>query len=151
VTDDGRNDFDFLHGSWRVHNRSRRLSGDWLEFDAEGETRPIVGGLGNVDIGRFAAPEPFEALALRLFDPATRLWRIWWSTDKRPGVLEPPVIGRFTDGRGEFHNDEVIDGEVVQVRYLWLDITASSARWEQAFSCDAGRTWETNWVMSLTH
>jgi hypothetical protein len=66
------------------------------------------------------------------------------------GSDEPPVVGRFTDGRGEFHGDDVHDGTPIRVRYVWWDITPTSARWEQAFSADGGVTWETNWVMQFT-
>ena len=61
------------------------------------------------------------------------------------------MIGRFVDGHGEFFCDEVINGQVVQVRYAWTDVTSDSPRWEQAFSYDAGTNWVTNWIMQLTH
>jgi hypothetical protein len=35
------------------------------------------------------------------------------------------------------------------VRPLHLDAWGQ-ARWEQAFSEDGGRTWETNWIMDYT-
>ncbi|HTE65485.1 MAG TPA: DUF1579 domain-containing protein, partial [Candidatus Binatia bacterium] len=34
--------------------------------------------------------------------------------------------------------------------FVWSDITRNSCRWEQAFSPDAGKTWEVNWVMEST-
>lgn len=36
---------------------------------------------------------------------------------------------------------------VIRVRYTWDETTATTARWQQAFSPDEGRTWETNWIM----
>ena len=63
------------------------------------------------------------------------------------GLGLPPQVGRFgDDGRGIFLSDDVYEGRPVQVAYIWSDITEDSARWEQAFSPDAGVTWETNWV-----
>jgi hypothetical protein len=155
--DDGRRDFDFLLGSWRVHNRRllRRLEGctDWEEFETSLETRPVLGGLGNIDsFSGAAGPEgtAWEGLTLRLFDPETRSWSIWWAATSEPGRLFPPVVGGFADGVGTFLGDEVHGGRAVRVLYQWKDITPTSARWEQAFSIDEGKSWETNWVMSVT-
>ena len=54
TTEDGRRDFDFLFGRRRIHNRKLVDTldldcTDWVEFEAEGEARPILAGLGNVD------------------------------------------------------------------------------------------------------
>jgi len=35
------------------------------------------------------------------------------------------------------------------VRNTFSDITPSSSRFEQAFSADGGKTWETNWIMTF--
>ncbi len=153
---DGRRDFDFLLGSWRVHNRrrARPLAGceEWQEFEASLHARPILSGLGHLD--EFWAPVlpdggSLHGCALRLFDPALRSWSDWWSSSRQPGRLGPPIVGGFTDGRGTFHGADVLDGRPIRVRYEWTEIEASSARWEQAFTHHEGGTWETNWIMTL--
>jgi hypothetical protein len=150
---DGRHDFDFLHGRWEVENRKLRdpfeSKGEWLEFPAQVETRPILQGLGNVDA--YSAPDfpcrpQFEALALRLFDAVNGVWRIWWAP-AGGGRLDTPLEGRFDDAVGVFECDDVVAGRELKVRFDWSDITSSSARWQQSFSFDGGETWKPNWTM----
>ena len=87
-------------------------------------------------------------MSVRVFDPATKLWSIWWIDGRHPH-LEPPVHGRL-EGVGTFEGDDVFEGRPIRVRFLWSGISARSARWEQAFSADGGATWEVNWVMRFT-
>ncbi|MGA9335187.1 MAG: hypothetical protein WBV39_12985, partial [Rudaea sp.] len=150
---DASHDFDFLHGHWHVANRrlKRRLVGcdDWETFEAVGECRPILGGVGNIDSFDTAWGGGYRGMALRLFDRRTQRWSIYWASD-RDGVLEPPVTGRFDNGAGHFEGDDVHAGTPVRARFLWTGITPTTAHWEQAFSVDDGRTWETNWHMRMT-
>jgi hypothetical protein len=155
---DGRHDFDFHFGEWRIENRKLEdpLAGEptkWLEFEATSEARPILGGLGNYET--YSAPEfpgrpGFHGFALRLFDPETGLWRIWWASTIGRGKLDTPVVGGFRDGEGRFECDDVLGGRTLKVRFDWKDITPSAARWEQSFSFDDGQTFKTNWIMDLT-
>ncbi|GAA4951491.1 hypothetical protein [Actinoplanes utahensis] len=88
-------------------------------------------------------------LTLRLFDREQRTWSLYWASS-RTGLLYPPVSGVFTGGRGDFHGDDTHDGEPIKAHFIWYDITPTSARWEQRFSRDNGRTWEPNWTMTYT-
>ncbi len=150
----GAHDFDFLFGSWHIVNErlTSRLSNanEWERFEAFQDCRPILGGMGNIDDFRPTWPghEGFEGVSLRLFNPATERWSIYWMDTS--GELQPLVVGRFVDGVGEFFGDDQHQGKPVLVRFRWSDIAADSARWEQAFSTDRGETWETNWIMTLT-
>jgi hypothetical protein len=149
----GARDFDFLVGEWRIRNQrlTERLVGadTWDTFEATLSVRSILGGLGNVD--DFTADwngRRVEAVTLRVFNPSTEEWSLYW-VDNLTTVVQPPVVGRFRDGRGEFFARDTHDGTPVLVKFIWTDIKANSARWEQAFSTDEGRTWETNWTMEL--
>jgi hypothetical protein len=146
-------DFDFLPGRWRVANRKLADTLDpacteWREFEATSEARAILGGIGNID---HFLTDSYEGFSLRLHDPSDDTWRIWWSSTERPGRLDPPVQGRFdADGNARFECDDVLAGVPIRMRFEWSEITAGSARWEQAFSFDGGATWKPNWVMLLS-
>ncbi len=151
----GAHDFDFLYGSWRVANErlTSRLTGSdvWERFEAEATCWPILGGLGNVDDFRTNWPGHvgFEGASLRLFNPATGQWSIYWADNVRC-TLFPPVVGSFEDGVGEFFGEDQEGGVPVRVRFRWSDITPNAARWEQAFSVDDGATWEINWINAFS-
>jgi hypothetical protein len=89
-------------------------------------------------------------MSFRFFDPERQRWSIYWADSRRPGELDPPVFGHFGGDTGVFHGEDVFRGRPVLVRFIWSGVTTSSPRWEQAFSDDGGRTWETNWVMDFT-
>jgi hypothetical protein len=155
---DGRGDFDFLFGRWEIANRRlddplNPAAAKWSEFPATSEAKPILGGLGNYDT--YSAPTfpgrpGFHGFGLRLFDPDERVWRIWWASTSGRGQLDTPLVGRFQEGDGLFECDDVIAGRALRVRFVWTNITPSSARWEQSFSFDGGGSFQSNWVMELT-
>ena len=150
----GARDFDFLLGAWRVHHRrlERRLAGskNWAEFGGTMRAEPILGGLGNFDWNHIDLPEGrYQASTLRLFNPRLASWSLHW-VDGRDPKLDPPLTGTFSDGIGRFFGDDMFEGLPIGVRFLWTHDGADSARWEQAFSADAGASWETNWIMEFT-
>ena len=157
--DDGRHDFDFVAGVFVMHHRKLvdvldPNCDEWVEFEsvATGDIR--LYGLANTD--RMLVPampphgQPFEGMTLRLFDPEERVWRIWWTSSRFPGRLDPPVVGRFTDGRGEFFDQEDFKGRKILVHYQWTHSGADKALMQQSFSDDGGKTWEVNWICELT-
>jgi hypothetical protein len=151
---DGANDFDFLIGSWRVHHRrlQERLANnhDWVEFDGICTSQKILGGLGNMDDNVLDLPgDPYRAVTLRAYDPAKKQWSIWWLDSRNPRQLDPPVIGHFGSGVGTFYADDVFKDNPIRVRFLWTRTTSDAPHWEQAFSADGGKTWETNWTMDF--
>jgi hypothetical protein len=88
-----------------------------------------------------------DGLTLRLYNPATAEWSLYWANASNGVLSLPPTVGRFADdGRGACYDEEEIEGRDVLVRYLWTEITPVSANFEQAFSTDHGVTWEPNWI-----
>ena len=148
-------DFDFLVGNWQVHHRKlkARLAGshDWVEFDGSCSMRQLMNGWANVDDNVFNVPgEIYRGVGLRSYDPKTGMWAIWWLDGRNPfGDLDPPVKGHFVNGVGTFYANDTLNGKPVRVRYTWSHITATTARWEQAYSPDGGKNWETNWTMEF--
>ncbi len=151
---DGRHDFDFYIGRWQVRNERLKQrwvgSTEWDVFDATDVCRSIIGGLGTIDeYDTDHYGERLSGVTLRLYDLKSRLWSAYWASN-RTGVLEPAVVGVFHDGIGTFIGRDVDAGKPILVRYRWSEITPTSAKWDQAYSDDDGKTWETNWTMRMT-
>jgi hypothetical protein len=152
--ENGARDFDFWMGGWKVHNRylRERLKGstDWVEFESTVVARPLLDGFGNEDEFRTDYEGGFIGMSFRFFDPATGRWSIYWADTRRPGLLDPPVIGWFSGDVGIFEGADSLEGRPIRVRFTWSEVTTPTPRWEQAFSDDDGETWEVNWVMDFT-
>jgi hypothetical protein len=148
----GSHDFDFLVGEWRVHHhRLKPDSQEWVDFEGTCNNRKLMDGSANMEEHALNAPYgPYRAIGLRAYHPKIGQWAIWWLDGRYPsGPLDPPVKGRFENGVGTFYSDYMQDGKPMQVRFLWSNITPTSARWEQSLSSDNGKTWATNWVMNF--
>jgi hypothetical protein len=153
---DGVNAFDARPGAWKVRHRrlKERLAGstEWVDFGGDQTWWPTLAGAGNVDDNVFAMPNgSYNGVTLRAYDPKTDQWSIWWLDGRNPhGDLEPPMKGRFVDGVASFHADDTLRGKPIKVRFIWSNITPTTAHWEQAFSPDGGKTWETNWFSDFS-
>jgi hypothetical protein len=145
--------FDFLHGRWNVTHRKlkERLAGSsqWFEFPGTLSVAPILGGIGNFDENVLRDPGgDYQASSLRLFNPGTQRWSIWWFDSRFPAV-EPPVVGGFQGHKGSFYAQDVFKGQPIRVRTTYEPLTPDHAQWTQAFSPDAGASWEVNWIMDF--
>jgi hypothetical protein len=152
----GSGDFAFQTGSWRVRHRKlrTRLKGAtvWSEFDGTCQAWELMAGDANAEDNFLGDPAgPYRAAALRRFDATTGLWSIWWWDGRFPGQsAEPPMQGRFEAGVGTFYCDDELGGRPIRVRFIWTLQGPDACHWQQAFSADAGATWETNWNMQFT-
>ena len=148
-------DFDFVIGRWNVAHRrlKKRLANcsEWVEFSGTSQTSKVLGGYGNVEDNVLDLPEgSYRAIAIRSFNPLKNAWAIWWLDGRAPWSIDTPVIGAFSGGIGRFYADDVFNRVPVRMRFTWTKVTKDVLRWEQAFSPDAGSTWETNWTMDFT-
>lgn len=146
----GQHDFDWEIGTWKT--QVRRLvnpfssTPEWAEYTGTSVVRKVLDGRANLVELRVEGPAGrIHGTSLRLYNPQTRQWSLNYASI-RSGMLSRPVFGGFREGRGEFYGQEDLDGRAVLVRFVISDASADSARFEQAFSVDGGRTWETNWI-----
>jgi hypothetical protein len=147
---DGQHDFDFEIGTWstRLRRRLRPLTGsaEWVEMTGTSVVRKVWNGGGNlVELVADGPSGHFEGLSLRLYNPQSRQWSLNFA-NRRDGAMTTPTIGEFKEGRGEFYGQDTLNGRAILVRFVISDITATSCRFEQAFSDDGGKTWEVNWI-----
>lgn len=151
---DGQHDFDWEIGTWKTHlkRRLRPLTGsdEWVEYAGTTVVRKVWDGRANLAELDVEGPAGrIEGLSLRLYNPQSRQWSRNFA-NSAGGTLFVPTVGGFEDGRGEFYNQETLDGRAILVRFVISDITADSAHFEQAFSADGGKTWEVNWIATDT-
>jgi hypothetical protein len=151
---DGQHDFDFEIGSWKTHLKrlAHPLTGSttWMEYEGTTLVRKIWNGRANlVELEVDGPNSHIEALSLRLYNPDSHQWSLNFASSGG-GALGVPTVGEFKNGRGEFFDQETVNGRAIYVRFVISEITPNSCRFEQAFSDDGAKTWEVNWVATDT-
>lgn len=146
-----KHDFDFYIGKWQLNNRKLKIKLDncteWEAFESTQEMYPILNGIGNID--NYLATineEPFEGMTVRLFNPKTKLWTLYWA-DSNQGVLQPGVTGSFENKVAHFFTKDTFNEKEIYVVFRWDARDTENPIWSQAFSIDKGETWEWNWYM----
>jgi hypothetical protein len=151
---DGQHDFDWETGTWKTELRrlAKPLSGssEWVQYSGTTVVRKVLDGRANlVELRVKGAAGQIEGVSLRLYNPQAKQWSLNFAS-VRNGVMTQPVYGGFRDGRGEFFGQDSLDGRAIFVRFVISKVTDESWRFEQAYSEDGGRTWETNWIATDT-
>ena len=151
---DGQHDFDFNLGTWKthIHRLLHPLTGsnDWVDLDGTVHVRKVWNGRAQLEeIEADGSTGHLEGLTLFLYNPQAHQWGQYF-VDSAVGVVNQPQIGEFKDGRGELFDQESFNGRTILVRFVWSDITPDSHHVEQSFSDDGGKTWEPNFVATLT-
>jgi len=154
VARDGQHDFDFHLGSWKseISHLKGALTGSttWEKCEGSLVARKVWDGRAQIEELEADCPGfHIEDLLLFLYNPTTHQWSLN-AAAAGDGVVAKPMFGEFTDGRGEFYDQESRNGRMILVRQVWSDITPTSHHFEQAFSDDGGKTWETNFKAVLT-
>ena len=151
---DGAHDFDFNFGVWKTHIRrlEHPLTGSrtWVDYDGTSVVSKVWGGRASlIELEATGSAGHIEGVGLRLYNPRSHQWSLNW-TNSTDGLMTTPMIGGFYHGAGQFYDQEEFQGKIIMVRNGFSSITPDSSRFEQAFSDDAGKTWETNWIMTFT-
>lgn len=151
---DGQHDFDFELGKWKT--RLKRLqkpltgSSSWAEYEGVTTVTPVWSGRANLVELKVDGPKGhIEALSLRLYNPDSRQWSLNFSSSAS-GTLGTPAVGEFENGRGEFIDQEPFGPRMILVRFVIVPISSKEIHFEQSFSDDGGKTWETNWIATDT-
>jgi len=150
---DGQHDFDWDIGTWKTHQRRllHPLTGSttWVEYNGTDVVRKIWEGANSGVVEADGPSGHLEIFTLRLYNPQAHQWSISF-TNPSTGTMSIPSVGEFKDGRGEFYDQETFNGRTILLRLSVSDITSTSCRFEQAFSDNGGRTWETNFIVTET-
>ena len=155
-TDDPRRrDWRWLAGSWDVEHRrlKERLAGsnEWQSFSGKSNLWMAMDGLGTIDDNLIDLPDGrYRGAGIRAFDPNSQRWAIWWLDGRDPTDFGSPVMGSFAGDIGTFSGDDMLRDRPVKVQLRWSDIHSARPHWEQAFSPDGGKSWETNWAMNFS-
>ena len=150
---DGSHDFDPLLGTWKYHLK-RRLhpltgSNEWVEFEGTGTCRKVWDG-SEFEQAEFNAPNNrIEGAVWRLYNPESHQWRLYWA-NRKTGIIDPPQVGEFKDGVGEFYAQDTINGKTILIKFHWTNLSTATPHFEQSFSDDGGKTWEVNWITDQT-
>ncbi|MGN6211474.1 hypothetical protein [Parafilimonas sp.] len=150
VVRDGQHDFDFEIGTWKTDLKvllnPLTDSAKWVSFKGTSVVRKILNGKANVvELTVSGQAGSIEGLSLRLYNPHAHQWSLNFS-NIRSGILSTAAIGEFINGRGEFYNQETINSRAVLVKFIISPVNSDTCRFEQSYSDDGGKTWETNWI-----
>lgn len=149
---DGAHDFDWEAGAWTTTLRylANPLSPEpdrWIDYRGTTTIRLVMDGQANVaELDVSGAAGRVRGLSLRLYNPRTRQWSLNYAS-MQDGRLAAPVFGGFdASGRGLFYGTDEVGGRVVLVRFAILPDGRDRVRFVQAYSADAGASWEENWI-----
>jgi hypothetical protein len=146
---DGQHDFDFNIGTWKIHTRlllhPLTNSNDWVDLNETVHIRKVWGRAQLEEI----EGEHFRGGSLLLYNPQAHQWSQYF-VDSAGGVPSQPRTGEFKNGLCELFGQQLFNGRTISVRFVYSDITADSHRIEQSYSDDGGKTWQPNFVATLT-
>jgi hypothetical protein len=151
---DGLHDFDFNFGTWHTHikRQTQAASGAsaFIELDGTVTVRKVWDGRAQLEEIEADGPNGhWEGTTLFLYNPQAHQWSQTFASSK-DGVLQPPLIGAFKDGKGELYSLDTVNGRTILIRGTWSDIKPDSHHFQEDYSDDGGRSWEPVFIADLT-
>jgi hypothetical protein len=148
---EGQHDFDPLAGTWKAHTKYRvhPLAGSdtWIE-SAGTEIFDKIWDGATLELSEDASANGPVGLMLYTCNPQSHQWYVYFAS-RKDGKLGLPNVGEFRNGRGEFFVQDTLNGKWLLNRYVWTQIGSSSPHFEESWSSDGGRTWETVRIVDL--
>jgi hypothetical protein len=148
----GQRDFEGLLGRWSFHLKVRLKPGStqWIDYTGPGECTPLWHGRAQLDTINLEGPtKHIEGLTVRLFNPKTHEWRLYWA-NSRDGLVVVPQIGQFEAAHGEFYaQNQDGDDKTFLNKFDWSAMM-SKPHFEQSSSYDGGKSWEISWISDQT-
>ncbi len=149
--------FDFWIGEWNVQNwqRNPQLPNDATWYDtgvATNRVYAILDGCAIVEhwMGRLSYAT-VHGFSVRAYDPEKDQWVLVLYWPQANGGVFGTLEGIFQHGRGEFFNTYTnAQGQQVENRYSFSDISPDGFRWDAATSTDSRITWKPGWIMEFT-
>jgi hypothetical protein len=151
---DGQQDFDFNIGTWKTHITRIpdpfSASNKSIELNGTVTVRKLWAGRAQLEEIEADGPNGhWEGMTLFLYNPQAQQWSQSFA-DSRSGILNPPLIGAFQNGRGELFASDTFKDRTILVRAVWSDIKPDSHRFEESYSDDGGKTWAPAFIATLT-
>jgi len=128
-------------------------SNSWVEYDGISNHKKLLDTSANFeefDVRSADGKLRIKAQTLRMYNPETHQWSIYGLELDKGSLETPPLVGNLVGDHLELYNQQLWKGRVVLVRYVWRSLSPKTARMEQAFSADGGKTWEVNWICNLS-
>ena len=151
----GVHDWDYLMGDWTsVQRRMKKRwtsNPEWDEFPGTTTYLQYMGGLVNIDETDFPT-RGFAGVTLRAFSTEKKRWSIYWINSRTGSSPRPWSAATAATCPSYFYGDDEDedDGVPIVARFIRTKNRPDGDRWEQAFSKDGGKTWETNWTADFT-
>jgi hypothetical protein len=151
---DGKHDFDFNVGTWKTHIKRIQnpfdSPGQYVELNGTVTVRKVWDGRAQLEEIEADGPNGhWEGMTLFFYNPDAHQWTQSYVAGKT-GVMSPPLIGEFKDGRGQLIAMDTFKERAILVRAVWSDIKPDSHRFEESYSGDGGKTWAPAFIAELT-